>query len=526
MVTISKQGWELKSFTTGGRRTSGEISLRDAVPGQHDVSCRYTYAWQSVACILLVSLAPVIGSCAPATDDASVVAGAQGSVSNSNRLSMNRLALNRLALNRLALNRLALNGVISGGMGAGELLATEEGREILAYVVQCALAEDDVLTATVDEQTYEFPGLLGLAPAWEHQPIGLDAQRLISACLLAHVNALGVSVSISVRAHGVVTSTPDERRDYPVYEGTFFGQLFDGQTMWAYACQGSLGEAAREHSEDRALRRCTDDTTECAITAVGRCRDVCQKRSEDEGWTECWAQGVLYEDAISVYLFADDPDDQNQRCQSNHCDMANLPDTAAILDCNGKKHCSATCAVDGTCSIDGSKGKHVDIEVAGAQLGEVDCYKGKSCNVECTDQASCDVECTDGKGCGVACSEGAHCTVDCSHGEDCAVECAGDSSCNVDCYRGEDCDVRCTTGSDCNVRCGGGHDSCDRVDCKTGSSCTIECKNSYDCDFTYCRQGAACLLTCTHDEDCEFQYCAGGAVSCGNGVLACGRPCP
>mgnify|MGYP006176396051 CR=1 FL=1 len=71
-----------------------------------------------------------------------------------------------------------------------------------------------------------------------------------------------------------------------------------------------------------------------------------------------------------------------------------------------------------------------------------------------------------------------------------------------------------------------GHDSCDRVDCKSGSSCTVECKNSYDCDFTYCRQGAACLLTCTYDDDCEFEYCASGAISCGNGVLACGRPCP
>jgi hypothetical protein len=525
MAMISKQESGTEWGMVGSRRSTG-ISICDAVPGRHDVSSRYTYAWQSVTCILLMLLAPVIGSCAPAHDDAPAVASARSSISNSNRLSMNRLALNRLALNRLALNRLALNGVIFGGMGAGELLATEEGREILAYVVQCAIEDGNVLTATVDGQTYQFPGLLGLVPAWEHQPIDVEEQRLISACLLAHVNALGVSVSISVRAHGVVTSTPQERRDYPVYEGSFFGQVLDGETLRAYACQGSAADAAREHSEDRELRRCTDATTECAIVAVGRCRDVCQKRSQHEGWTECWAQGVRYEGAISVYLFADDPDGQNQRCQSSHCNMANTPDTAAILDCNGKNHCAAACAVDGTCTIDGSKSKHLDIDIAGARLGEVDCFKGKHCGVACTDQASCEVECTKGKNCAVACSEEANCMVDCTGGDECAVECASGSSCDVDCYGGEDCEILCKTGSECNIRCGGSNESCHRVDCKAGSTCTVECKDSSDCDFTHCRQGAACLLTCTDEEDCEFEYCADGAVNCGNGVLACGRACP
>lgn len=468
----------------------------------------------------------VAGACAQPSGEAPAVDSVRTSVSTSNRLSMNRLALNRLALNRLALNRLALNGVIPGGAGTGELLASEEGREILAYVVQCALEDGDVLTASVDGQTYEFPGLLGLVPDWEHHGIDLDEQRLVSACLLAHVNAFGVSVPISVRAHHVVTSTPQERRDYPVYEGTFFGQLFDGETMWAYACQGSLAEAALEHSYDRELRRCTDATDECAIVTVGRCRDVCRERSQDEGWTECWADGVRYDDAISVYLFADDPDGENQRCQWNHCGMDNQPDTAAILDCNGKKHCSATCTTDGICTIDGSQSKHLDIDVAGARLGEVDCFKTKYCGVTCTEQASCDVECTRGKDCAVDCREGASCDVDCTDGDDCEVECATGASCNIDCYDADDCEIRCRAGSACNIRCGGSDDSCDMIDCQAGSTCDIECKSSDDCDFTLCRPGAACLLTCTNEEDCEFQYCPGGAMSCGNGVLACGRPCP
>ena len=466
--------------------------------------------------MLFMLLAPAMVSCAPARDDAPDVASAQSGVSNSNRLSMNRLALNRLAL----------NGVIPGGIEAGELLETEEGREILHYVVQCAIEDGEILTASVDGETYEFPGLLGLVPSWEHEPIGLADQRLISACLLAHVNALGQSVEISVRAHHVVTTTPAERRNYPVYEGTFFGQVLDGETLLAYACQGSDAEAALAHSEARALRRCTDATSECAIEAMERCRDVCRKRSQDEGWTECWADGVLYEDTISVYLFADDPDCQNQSCHSKHCELANAPDTAAILDCNGKKHCSATCAVDGVCTIDGSASKHLSVTVTGARLAEVDCFKGKHCGVDCTDQATCDVECTQGKHCSTACSEGAHCNVNCTRGDKCAVECERDASCNVDCYGGEDCEIWCKSGSECNIECGGSDDSCDLVDCQAGSMCNIECNDSKDCDFTTCRQGAACLLRCNDEEDCEFHYCHGGAMSCGNGVLACGRPCP
>jgi hypothetical protein len=525
MAMTSKQGGVMKSVITSSSSNSG-IAARGAVTARHCVSWSTTYRLQPLACILLMLLVSMTFSCAQTSGDAPAVDSARDGISTSNRLSMNRLALNRLALNRLALNRLALNGVIPGGMGTGELLATEEGREILAYVVQCALDEGETLTATVNGQTYQFAGLLGLAPGWEHQGIDGDQQRLISACLLAHVNALGVSVPISVRSHEAVTSTPQERRDYPVYEGSFFGQVFNGDTLLAYACQGSAADAALEHSEDRALRRCTDDTDECAIVAVGRCRDVCRKRSQDEGWTECWAGGALYEDAISVYLFADDADGQNQRCQSNHCAMENAPDTAALLDCNGKNHCTAACAVDGTCTIDASKSKHLDIDVAGAELAEVDCFKGKHCGVECRDQASCEIECTSGKNCAVACSEGASCQVDCNGTDECAVDCGSGASCDVDCYGGEDCEAVCRAGSTCNIACGGSNTSCDSVDCKAGSTCTIECTDSSDCDFTYCRQGAACLLSCTDPQDCEFEHCAGGALSCANGVIACGRPCP
>jgi hypothetical protein len=471
----------------------------------------------------------LVAACVQAEDDPLAVASVHTSITNENRLALNRLALNRLALNRLALNRLALNGVTPGeldGDAARELLATEGGREVLKYVVQCALPPQDTLYGTVAGQTYAFPGLLGLVPKWKDKPLAVDEQQQMSACLLAHVNALDVPVSISVRAHHALSSTAEERQAYPVYEGTFFGQIFGADVMLAYSCQGSTPDVARAHSHDRALRRCTDDTGECAIVSLGRCQDICEERTEEEGWSKCWAGGVLYEKTVSVFLFADDSDGQNQGCQSNHCTLRGDEGTAAILDCNGKDRCAASCAADATCTIDGSRGKHLDIDVNGAAVGEVDCFKGDHCAVDCAGQASCEIECTRAHDCGVTCSQGSRCEVNCRRSKDCAVTCDQGATCDVNCYRGDDCQVACSAGATCDVACGGPGKSCKNIDCQAGSTCALQCRNADECRFARCQAGAACLLTCQNTERCEFASCAGGAMTCADGVVVCGRACP
>ena len=487
------------------------------------------YAAPMRSALLLLLVLGSLAACAQPENEEVTVSSVRSNVSSANRLALNRLALNRLALNRLALNRLALNGAIADGLEGGaarELLSTEAGRELLGYVVQCALKPGDVLRGTVDGQTYQFPGLLGLVPKWKDDPLAEDEQQLMSACLLAHVNALGVPVSISVRASHALTSTEEERRAYPVYEGTFFGQIFDGGTMKAYSCQGSASDAARAHSHDRALRRCTDGTGDCAIVSLGRCRDVCERRGEEAGWSDCWAGGVRYENTISVYLFADDAYGQNQRCQSKNCTLHNTEGTAAILDCDGRNGCSASCPAGATCTIDGTGSEHLDIEVAGADLAEVDCHRGDDCAVECTDQARCEIECTHGKNCGVACSQGSSCDVNCRKGKDCAVTCSEGTSCDVDCYRGNRCEVACSAGSTCDVTCGGRDHSCENIDCQAGSTCTLQCKDADECRFAHCQEGAACLLACNGAERCEFAHCAAGATSCADGIIVCGRSCP
>jgi hypothetical protein len=417
----------------------------------------------------------VLAACTTSPGDG-MMSSAPQSIVGENRLGYNRLALNRLALNRLALNRLALNRLALNRLalnGATDLDATEEGREVLKYVAQCALRDGDVLVAEHEGVTYEFPGLLGLAPQWESALLQASDQRMISACLLAHVNAFGVSVPISLRDKGSLPSTADERLLYSVYEGTFFGQVFEDGVFKTYSCQGSVSTAALEHSQDRARRVCTDDTGECAIVPVGRCLDVCEQRHPDEGWVNCWADGELYPETVSVYLFADDPDGKNQRCTTRSCKMESATGTAAILDCNGKDKCQAECDSDATCSIDGAATVDLAARAGAARFSEIDCYGNNTCSVECKGGASCDV--------------------DCQNTNDCKVTCESDAL----------CDVHCGSAGE-----GGG------------------AQEGYDCDEIKCRDGAACLIACNDVNDCGFSECYQGAISCPGDVIVCGRPCP
>jgi hypothetical protein len=413
--------------------------------------------------VILVAL----GACTTPASEMMPEPTQQGVVGD-NKLGYNRLALNRLALNRLALNRLALNRLSAARLSlttSTTLAQTADGREVLKYVAQCALKEGDVLVAEYQGVVYEFPGLLGLAPHWESSPLTTGDQHRLSACLIAHVNAFGVSVPISLRAAAVLPSTTEERLQYAVYEGTFFGQVFDGGELKTYACQGHAGLGARAHSEDRALRVCTDTTGECQIVSVGRCRDVCEQRFEDEGWQNCRANGVVYPETVSVYLFADDPDGMNQLCTGTGCEMSSATGTAAMLDCVGSDTCGAACDSEATCAIDGTMTNNFVARVGAARFSEIDCYGNNNCSVDC--------------------SEGASCEVDCTNTSDCAVTCAA--------------------GSMCDIECGGTGENCSEIACGEGSSCRIECG------------GAA---------NCGFSQCDVGAVTCPGGIIVCGRPCP
>jgi len=86
---------------------------------------------------------------------------------------------------------LARRGLSAGSLSQMQLLATPDGRQVLAHVVACALPRGATITAITREGTpYSFAGRLGLAPAWAaHAPSKLEQHR-VSACVAFHSIAL------------------------------------------------------------------------------------------------------------------------------------------------------------------------------------------------------------------------------------------------------------------------------------------------------------------------------------------------
>lgn len=229
----------------------------------------------------------------------------------------NRLSLNALSPRALSLRRLALDGLQPDGMER-----TVKGHELLKYLAQCALLEGAALQVAVDGEMHAHPGLFGLAPDWEHIPLGQRELGAVSGCLMAHVNRYGVSVDISVRQDGLVNTTAAEQRDFTRHEGAFFGSVFsDPQVM--YSCTGDprpdfTYNSCRPRSEhgDRLLRRCTDD--QCAFIDVGPCSSVCESESDD-GYDKCRdpssPQGDHYAGVTNVWLL---PHDSSRSVWPNH----------------------------------------------------------------------------------------------------------------------------------------------------------------------------------------------------------------
>ena len=242
--------------------------------------------------------------------------------------SMNRLSMNRLSMNRLSMNRLSMNGLSSGGLSSSgspisstELIQTPEGRELLAYVVRCALPGGQSLSGAYDGVTYTFPGAVGVAPGWRLKPLDPVGQRWVTACLLAHVNGYGAAVSISLRGeHEALGTTSTERAQFNVQEAAFYGNLFgSGPDRGMYACAGSTVQVhCGASSSSYVPWRSCGASENCGLSFAGPCRDVarperqaCENTSTDfvedcfteasgpEGWS---GDLFKYPEVVTVYL--------------------------------------------------------------------------------------------------------------------------------------------------------------------------------------------------------------------------------
>ncbi len=137
-----------------------------------------------------------------------------------NGLSSQAFRANVLTTNREALKYLvtySLRDLFSDSDEAGDseakksarqhvrdLLHDPAARAVAEELVRCALNERITLDYTdshdaASPRKYSWTGELGLCPAWREGAPDLMCQQLVTACLMARVNALNVAVPISMR---------------------------------------------------------------------------------------------------------------------------------------------------------------------------------------------------------------------------------------------------------------------------------------------------------------------------------------
>lgn len=184
------------------------------------------------------------------------------------------------------------------------------GRDLLKYIVRCAMPDGAKISVPHDGQADVLDGWMGLAPEWKHAPLSPPSARWVSACELAFVNALGVHVLVSLRGDhpNLKTSiTSDERKKFTFQEAAFYGNLFR-EPMIQYVCRGKGGSVP---SPSKAQRLCSDPSadptvSQCNMIITGNCSDVCSvEDATDHFVTHCRGGNEVYDEVVTAFLWAD-----------------------------------------------------------------------------------------------------------------------------------------------------------------------------------------------------------------------------
>jgi hypothetical protein len=230
---------------------------------------------------LTIALWAILAACSPVDRQAP-------ELSDINHISYNSLAPVALTDNGPALHELSL-AALPGA--TTDLVDSEDGRNLLKYLVRCAMPEEEVVTFPLPgggpgsdggppATDLELPGMLGFAPEWSIGPLDLGGQRLMTACLMAHINAFRIQVPISVRTASKGAVSQDEALQFPAQELTAYGNYFTEleADRELHVCFGNSvalalgfgGGVGGERPTYLDLRICSTEGA-CGFNRVGAC---------------------------------------------------------------------------------------------------------------------------------------------------------------------------------------------------------------------------------------------------------------
>ena len=217
-------------------------------------------------CFVLASLCQIGCAMDAGGDEAEDISQTQQDAMTSNGLTSNGLTSNGLTSNGLTSNGLTSNGLTSNSLVMNTLISDPKAREVLSYIVSCALPANDYIDLTINGTPQRYYGGLGIAPEW-HKGAGScneACQFAVSSCVMARVNYLGQQVEISMRG-GPTHLGPDNRQELNTYterEAAYFGNIFRNPEELFFCLP------AGEYSLPRV---CGPFIYDCALKYVGSC---------------------------------------------------------------------------------------------------------------------------------------------------------------------------------------------------------------------------------------------------------------
>ncbi|HEX5745633.1 MAG TPA: hypothetical protein VFZ09_05275 [Archangium sp.] len=261
-------------------------------------------------------------------------------LNTTNGLSLNGLSLNGLSLNGLPLNGLSLDGLATARFDAWFQTNPELHDTVMKYVVRCAVPAgvSRTYTSATTGRSWSWTGTLGLAPDWSNgAPVTLTEQRIISACLAAHVDKYELHIRISVQglsATGVAIPTSDgELSLFSEKEACFFGNVFNAEGVYA----GNDGRPLNEReSTARACALSSRSDTEaqpCAplLRVELDCARFCTLDASRRFYVSCTYDGITYP-AITTRLLRSDI----YTCGDGVCQVTEKCGTGETFDNCGK----------------------------------------------------------------------------------------------------------------------------------------------------------------------------------------------
>ncbi|WP_437781428.1 hypothetical protein [Sorangium sp. So ce1097] len=211
------------------------------------------------------------------------------------------------------LRRLATSPLVDRSTGLltkTRLLHSAAGRELLHYVVGCALDPGTKVSTSLPAVSFE--GAIGLATTWKKAKLGaLSSQRWVTACLLQTLNGISAHVPIRMVGNhkGLVDASVQDAVDFSIPDATMFGNLFDPAKVEVFACAdaGAAKACGLTWSAFAHLRIC-DSSPLCGITLLGPCQDEAATHcwTDSLGETVCKTPGAtVYTETISTFLDAE-----------------------------------------------------------------------------------------------------------------------------------------------------------------------------------------------------------------------------